>query len=660
MSIYLKKIELTGFRGALLPVEIEVAKDKGCVVLYGENGCGKTTFTEAIEWYYYDKIEYLEKEFCKKESYFNTNLADNQGAEVLLNYSLGEYNSLKILPRKSPSYHVNTKPEFKQYIERSRRENFILRHHNLKEFVDDKSKKEKLEHFAKLIGLEKITEIREILLQSYNTIKDSKNFAKLKGQLDEVRKNLKDNFEIEIYDLQNIILYTNRKIKTIYPNKTIKSLDDIKTVQEDLEIAGKSSELQTKIQQLSSIKDNLIKYKNIIVVLRNISEWINGYHSFVSESGIIQQNSLLRLYKIGKSLLSSKEWEDKETCPLCGSKIDGTQLIKHLREEIEKLDSLSKDKATQEENLKKQLNSLTIETNNLKILRGIINDNINQNKFIETESKELIAKIDSFESDILTIAPSLEQSFEALTNPVINIIQIIGKAEDINNLTTRISSLINNEIITLGQSPNSINYLEIASQLKSLTTLFKRLQDLESEIEKYVISYTSIKRILDKFEEEEKSIFEKVIDSISSDIDLYYNILNPDEGIKEISLFPTDDIGAERGIEITYEFHGMKQFPARKYLSESHRNALGLSIFLASGRYFNHINKFLILDDIYTSLDINHRERLITLFTHPSLADLQFFITTHDIIWFKTMQELCNLRQDGNSKKSGSGKLIRV
>ena len=45
----LKSIELTYFRGATLPVKIEFALDKKVTLIYGENGCGKSSVVDAFD-----------------------------------------------------------------------------------------------------------------------------------------------------------------------------------------------------------------------------------------------------------------------------------------------------------------------------------------------------------------------------------------------------------------------------------------------------------------------------------------------------------------------------------------------------------------------------------------------------------------------------------
>ena len=53
----IKSINITGIRGVKdkLPLKL----DKKSILIFGENGTGKSSLTDALEWFYKDKIEHL-------------------------------------------------------------------------------------------------------------------------------------------------------------------------------------------------------------------------------------------------------------------------------------------------------------------------------------------------------------------------------------------------------------------------------------------------------------------------------------------------------------------------------------------------------------------------------------------------------------------------
>lgn len=82
-------------------------------------------------------------------------------------------------------------------------------------------------------------------------------------------------------------------------------------------------------------------------------------------------------------------------------------------------------------------------------------------------------------------------------------------------------------------------------------------------------------------------------------------------------------------------FHGKHKLSARALLSESYRNALAISVFLAAAMKHSGAPRFVVLDDVTSSFDAGHQyylmELIRTKLQHPQTADgLQFIILSHD------------------------------
>lgn len=640
MTIGLKKIGLIGFRGALDPIYLEFPNNgEGSIVLYGEGGSGKTTFTEAVEWFYYDRIEALEREFCGKESYFNLRLNQNKNATVSLEFNNNILNDIKTLPRVGTSIHSNSSSEFTAYLAFSLKENFILRHHDLQDFVDEKRKTDKLTYFAKLTGFEKVIETRKVLMQAFNALKDSPELATISGQLKEAQGFFVDNLKSQIINKDTVLDFAKQQLKSAKPDMSIENINELPEISKKLYDLADTSEIGKRKHVLSQLKEQLIisegKWGSIPTELKN---WIDEYKEYLKDVEAIQKESLARLYELGKKIITSKEWEEKDKCPLCGSSINGGELVEHLSSEIARIESSLEKKKALDRNYSLLDSNLSESINKLRIDAKTFNENKSEDDLIEKHKTKLVPEMDKLLSVYESTYAEISGAFKNLKELSLDYDAVTKLTEDIKSIYKDFNGSLKQEIESLKVKPEIQLYLDTAKLFENLHSQFLRSEELSSKIERINIQVDSLKAIQEAFEKREKKLFNEIIDVLSKDIDKFYRILNPGEGVEKIYLFSTDDKGAGRGMEIGYEFHGTDQYPARKYLSESHRNSLGISIFLASGKYFNKANKFLILDDIYTSLDVNHRERLINLFTHPSLADKQFLITTHDLVWFKFMQ----------------------
>ena len=120
-----------------------------------------------------------------------------------------------------------------------------------------------------------------------------------------------------------------------------------------------------------------------------------------------------------------------------------------------------------------------------------------------------------------------------------------------------------------------------------------------------------------------------------------------DEEIAECSdlaLEPTSR-AASGGLKVAVEFLSRKVYDPRAYLSEGHLDSLGICLYLATAKLFNAPGSLLVLDDILTSIDRDHRHRVRDLL----LAEFQHFqliLTTHDETWFMQLQDGVRARGD--------------
>ena len=143
----------------------------------------------------------------------------------------------------------------------------------------------------------------------------------------------------------------------------------------------------------------------------------------------------------------------------------------------------------------------------------------------------------------------------------------------------------------------------------------------------------SMEFIYREFVKREKEGLTHFLAGISKDINDLYLSLNVDEGVKGIRLVPLGDSDEFLGVSLEMTFHAEAVSPPETYLSESHVNCLGLCLFLASAIAFNKVNRFLVLDDVISSFDSDHRERFGRLL-RERFSDYQILLFTHERNWF--------------------------
>ena len=107
------------------------------------------------------------------------------------------------------------------------------------------------------------------------------------------------------------------------------------------------------------------------------------------------------------------------------------------------------------------------------------------------------------------------------------------------------------------------------------------------------------------------------------------------------------------------EFHGQHRLSARALLSESYRNALAISVFLAAALKHSGAPRFVVLDDVTSSFDAGHQyflmELIRTKLQQPQNANgLQFIILSHDGLLDKYFDRLGGTNGWHHNKLQGS------
>lgn len=123
-------------------------------------------------------------------------------------------------------------------------------------------------------------------------------------------------------------------------------------------------------------------------------------------------------------------------------------------------------------------------------------------------------------------------------------------------------------------------------------------------------------------------------ETVEADFSRYYQIINSDdEGGFTAQLKPTSG-----SLDLAVDFYGIGKFPPTAYHSEGHQDGMGVCLYLALvkqllGKGF----RYAVLDDVVMSVDVNHRRQFCELLKNE-FPNVQFIITTHDVVWARQMQ----------------------
>jgi len=176
---------------------------------------------------------------------------------------------------------------------------------------------------------------------------------------------------------------------------------------------------------------------------------------------------------------------------------------------------------------------------------------------------------------------------------------------------------------------------KIVNQHNALTTHLATIDQLSATMQgKYVLA-EHLKAMLAIVEEERKLFVENTINSISDTVTQLYQRIHPGEPIGNLSFGLKKN--AKASLTLSSTFGSNNDVSPAAYYSEAHLDTLGLCVYLALAKVAG--NALVVLDDVLTSVDDPHLDRVIDLIRDEAPNFGHVIITTHSRAWFNRMRQ---------------------
>jgi len=626
MSTKINKISLKGIRGVQETMELTLSQKS--ILLYGENGSGKSSISDALEWFLNDRVNHLSgSEIDLKEALRNSLIPESTVSSVTIDFTKSLFNSDKTLSWKKgklvPEYS-NKSADFEEYKNNTLDENLILRYQVLTDFID-KTKSDKLKSLSDVIGFGEVNKTKDILKKAYNSLK-----TEIKNQNYESQINTQKQIQIEkigaaIGVEKNLFEAINQIIISLKLGIVVKSFEDINAVL-DLLKAPANTKILNELRFLENCNATLSNLKTEIELIDlEYKKYFTEYNKIAEDVQSIMQVFFSELLKAGSYVIEKKYHKD-ETCPLCLQPKRKDELLKDIQQRLKEIEESSKMKASFDS---AKLAIITIAEERIKRLDILRTDpHYNEVSFdpIKKNIEGIIAKISVYEKN----GKEKVTSGNKISNP-----EALKLTENDFAIQVTIASQITSIKKELEYDNKAVTY----SNISSAKDAFQRIQKFEKEKKVLEDQRSSMELIYNEFVKKQKEGLEDFISTFSGAINEFYQFMNPGEQFQEIKIVTIGEEDELNGITIEYKYNGNWVSPPQKYFSESHLNCFGLSFFLASVIAFNKENKFLILDDVISSFDSNHRIRFANLL-FEKFADYQIILLTHENEWYQYVSQL--------------------
>ena len=329
-----------------------------------------------------------------------------------------------------------------------------------------------------------------------------------------------------------------------------------------------------------------------------------------------------KLYTIGEQILTGDQWEDQTICPVCERGGD-TSVLDHVREKLSHFNEvaeasavLSDDWAASGWSQLDTLERLTIAEGEERKIR-LANDRIGSGgigaEFARSLSEWVSVLAERVDKKIAANQASQEALRKVIPPQLTAVVELVEAARRLQN--------------------HLAEYESTASEIAKADAELARVQRVKSFIEAVASSFqtaeseaatrrlTAVEPLCrDMFR---SIMFEPVVPALSKRL-----------GSEDLSISLAD-------------FFGVQNLSAQALLSESFRNAFAMSVYLAAASLYAGGAKFMVLDNVTSSLDAGHQLHLMMLikdrFARPGVPNgPQVIVLSHDTMLEKLFNKFSN------------------
>lgn len=604
--------------------------DGKSMVVYGENGHGKSSFVDSIELLFKNNINHLDEAQSTSTKRHTTHILFNPN-DTEISLTTINPDSTIVWNFSDLSISPNSQRDF---WENGNKSNFILRRQQILDFIIAKPAG-RYEQIAQVIGISDLDSIELNLKRRRDDLQEG--VTSLDEQLFSLEGSTFKLLDISEFSESEILRGLNAKLNELGQDP-LEDFDKVEEYKLNAIKKTKDSKIIEKaatIQEALRVIENLQEDKSIVEQQKIIYEAISTFQSNIEAK---RDFIFFEILERSKEIITEYK---PENCPVCEQPINNSQVINRLFTRLELLedaklksqeiaqirgafDGKIKEVLRKLDSLKEKLKEIGLETNFSEI---------------ETIKQFQSNSYAFFNADPFKINPD---KFRPITES--------KEQKDWENYLLQLGKNLQEELNKMSVVDTDKNALQVIEIINQTIQLRKEHKNLNSRKVVKLKIFNQIDLCYKLFIQTKQDEIQDIYDKIQKDVQSFYDELHPNEDHREILL--TIDPKKRGSTEISMGFHNKKDDP-RAYQSEAHLDSLGLCTFLAFAKNFNSDFKLLILDDVVGTIDGKHRQRICDLL-YTKFNDFQLFITTHDGIWFNELvshQQALNVLSDFKNLK---------
>lgn len=609
----IKRLIVNNFRGV---IQESLDLDGSSVVILGENGTGKSSFIDAIEYYFTGKVSHLEGvQSISTTKHAPHILADKNQTSIAIDFmksnlsAARKFNDAIEIPEGLKELHTQGSST-----------TFILRRKNLLDFILAQPAS-KYEQLAAIIGVDELDKTERSLMQVQD--ETGSEVENLIAVVETEKAKLGDLIGKTDFSDKDMLVAINKKLQELQ-QKPLESFSSANERKLQIVTGGHSpADLarSVQLQNLITQCQELSKGADLFESNKFLWDLVGQLHSDIKK---------VRDVLFGEVLKSSSrligQYNDIENCPVCLQPIKRQELLEALEKRVANLQPI----VELSEKIKKQI----------AVFKDVAKNWIDTLNNVKKISKEIIVNwdfspLDGYQDIIEGIIAKTSVEPADLQLDSLEKIKALPAIPAAFKSTKELIDAIQKEKAKLDPTEEDKKALQAIDLITRTLDSHQTLSTLNPILNTKRSTFKEISFIYETFVNTKRIEVQRIYSELQDNIREFFTVLHPNEGYKGVRLEVNE--GKRASTEIKMDFHNRIQEDPRAFNSEGHLDSLGLCVFLAFVKRFNVGFPIIALDDVVSSIDSGHRQRVCDLL-FGKFPDAQWFITTHDYVWHEELR----------------------
>jgi energy-coupling factor transporter ATP-binding protein EcfA2 len=565
------------------------------LIVYGANGSGKSSFVDAIEYILSDeRIEHLAHEYSGHKQLLgvrNTDTPEKTPSAIRLKFDNNSALSVKIPPDGDIEYEAHPSGLL-QEVRKWDLMRTVLRQDKVADFIH-RTKGQKYAELLPLLGL-----------QAYETT--AENIRKLKNEIEDQAT---ASFAPEV-TRKELVENALAKLGTVEPVEVIKQLEAIAqrySVALDQPLAVGEAALSLESELNAKVKVLAPTQQRHMILNQILDENLDAKRQKLKEASAQVFDALGHQIEVlvqTEKLVHNADPLQEVACPACGRSITVEQLATHVRTELDRLHELKEKRDKAQASVVEYTDTVN------RIIHALKNEHLND-WLNESDNVDALTALKHLETRMSSLGDVITP--EKIDDEIDTILRSVKRSVEETPLPTK-------------QLLDDLGIIEAAKSLKGIEELSRFLSSIHNVTSQLEAGEEIVRHYV-------RTRVEEIVSRCTSAIQKFWSILHPSEPIEDLRLTSSED----KAVEVELKFFGKPQPSPRLTLSEGHRNSLSLCIFLAVAELAPVSDVPIILDDIVSSLDRDHRGRIVEILQRE-LGNRQILLFTHDREWYSELR----------------------